>query len=52
MNRNGRKVLNLKKVGDDFELFARLPKMSTLFETAKMEHSEFVEICSRHGVTA
>jgi hypothetical protein len=44
MNHNGRKVLNLKKVGDDLELFARLPKMSTLFETAEMEHSELVEI--------
>ena len=39
-----RKVLNLKEVGDDFEFFAQLSKMSTFFETAKIEHCEFIEI--------
>lgn len=40
----GRKVLNLKEVGENLEFFAQLSKVSTFFETAEIEHSKLIEI--------
>ena len=44
IDRDGRKICDLKEIGKNFEFLAQLSKVSTFFEPAEIKHSKLIEI--------